>query len=311
MPIARKQSPAVKQTIGRPEGTAKGPAAVSNGAPAPGDSSVQRMKLLCYGRGKTGKTRLAATYPKPMLLIGIEDGTKSVATGRTEKKRLRNDNIIYSLTLAGKPTGIDFIKLTASSEMDELLPMLVEDGYRSTGLDHASGFQDLILKEILGLNDIPVQKSWGMTDRQTWGVVGMQFKQRMSALLDLEERAGLAICIIAHERSFGDSEDASNLMLPSIGAALTPSAAGWLNTACDYICQCFIREKYEEQVIEGADDPNAKVRVATGKAEYCLRVGAHAIYQTGFRLPPGIELPDVITDPSYKKVAALIRGEKL
>ncbi len=38
------------------------------------------VKFLGYGPPKTGKTRLACTFPKPMLLIGTEDGTKSVST---------------------------------------------------------------------------------------------------------------------------------------------------------------------------------------------------------------------------------------
>lgn len=38
------------------------------------------MKMNVYGRSGTGKTTFACTFPKPLLLVGTEDGTRSVYT---------------------------------------------------------------------------------------------------------------------------------------------------------------------------------------------------------------------------------------
>ena len=266
------------------------------------------VKLCAYGRGKTGKTRLLASFPKPLLIIGTEDGTKSICTGKKLKTKLSTGNWVYSLEERGKPNGIDFVRLTASSEIEECAEMLASEGYASGGLDTAGGLQDLILKEILGLAETPVQKSWGMAQQQQWQICGAQLKERLRTLLDLADKRGINVVCIAHERNFND-ESNSDVILPTVGAALTPSAAGWLNAACDYVCQTFLRAQVtlKESTIGGK---TIKTPTKTGKIEYCLRVGPHEIYMTGFRLPSGAgELPEAIVDPTYEKIAKIIRGE--
>lgn len=294
--------PVTKQSPTKPTPVPKTP---------PPESDGDGMKCLVYGRGKTGKTRLGCTFPKPLLLIGTEDGTKSVATGRSEKFRLRDKvTPVYSLSVGGKGTGIDFVRLQESAQVDELAEYVKRGDYRSVVFDTAGGLQDMILKEVLGLDDVPVQKSWGMGDQRSWGVVGMQFKERMRVLLSPADTHGTKVFVIAHERNFKDEGTDSDLVSPTVGAALTPSAAGWLNAACDYIGQAFIRpqtvrssEKVGNQVVE--------MRTKTGKVEYCLRVGPHEVFLTGFRVPDGVAVPDVIVSPSYDKIVQVIHGGKV
>jgi hypothetical protein len=245
------------------------------------------IKLNVYGRTKTGKTRFACTFAKRLLLVGTEDGTKSVSNVK----------------------DIDFVRLKASTELDDITDMLRGGKYKTVVLDTAGGLQDLILKEILGLADVPVQKSWGMAQQKDWQVCGAQFKERMNRLLALADdpELNLNAIVIAHERNFND-ENTSDVMMPSVGSALTPTAAAWLNGACDYICQAFIRPQEVLQSVKIGGKETQQKR-STGKAEYCLRIGPHPVYMTGFRLPIGVELPDVIVDPSYSKIEKLIRGK--
>jgi len=242
------------------------------------------IKFNVYGRSKTGKTRLACTFPKPLLLVGTEKGTRSVATVK----------------------GVDYVRLESSAEIMELVGLLITGRYRTAVLDTAGGLQDMVLKEILGLSELPVQKSWGMAKREDWGTCGQQTKERLRSLLDLAESHGVNVVVIAHERNFND-EGSSDLIFPTVGSALTPSVAGWLNGACDYICQTFIREAETVKEIS-VGGRKSKVKSKTGGAEYCLRTGPHPVYMTGFRLPPGQDaLPDVIVDPSFDKLNKLIR----
>ena len=281
-------------------------APVRNAVPVDVETGI---KILEYGRGKTGKTRFASSFPKPMLIVGTEDGTKSICSGSRAKGTLKSGAPIRALLLGGKETGIDFVRILRSDDTDEIVALVPKNGYKTVVNDTAGGVQDTILKEILNLDNAPVQKSWGLTDMQTWGVVGMQFKERMRQLLDLADRHGTNVVVIAHERNFNES-GSSDVMVASVGAALTPSAAAWLNAACDYICQTYIRE---QSVTEKKQQGSATINVTrkTGRKEYCLRVGPHEIFMTGFRLPPGVELPDSIVNPTYEKIAALIRGEKV
>ena len=246
------------------------------------------MKLNVYGLGKRGKTRLACSFPKPLLLIGTEDGTASL----------------------GKMKGVQFVQLQRTTDLDELLPLVSDGKYESVVLDTAGGLQDMILKEILGLEDMPIQKTWGIAKQGDWQTCGSQTKERLRAFLDLAAKANAYVVIIAHERDFskGDESDNDLGVFPTVGSALTPSVAGWLNGACDYIGQCFLQEevtikkrKIGKKVTES--------RQKTGKIEYCLRIGPHPIYMTGFRVSPDVVLPDCIVNPSYQKIQSVIDGE--
>lgn len=243
------------------------------------------MKILVYGRGKTGKTRLFSTFPKPSLLIGTEDGTLSI-----------ND-----------VPGIDFVFLNQSSELPELISLVKTGKYKTVGLDTCGGLQEIILKEILGLDELPVQRSWGIAKQQEWGQCSSQLKERMRGLLGLADKGIADVVVIAHERNFND-EGGSELLTPTVGAALTPSAAGWLNGCVDYLCQTFIREEVATSTIKvaGKELPQTK---KTGKAEYLLRIGPHPIYLTGFRVGSAIKLPDAIVNPTYQKIVDIINGK--
>ena len=240
------------------------------------------VKLLVYGRGKTGKTRMACTFPKKVLVIGTEDGTRSVSNVK----------------------GVDFVQLESSNELDELVELLKGGEYASACLDTAGGLQDLVLKEYLGLTEIVLQKSWGLVKQKDWGPINAQTKKRLHTFLGLAQSHGLNIVITAHERQF-DSDSESDLIFPTIGAALTPGVTGWLNGAVECICQTFIREEMKAKQLT----KNTTTSKPTGKSEYCLRVGPHPIFMTGSRVPVGVELPDAIVDPSYEKIRKYIEGE--
>lgn len=280
---------------------------------APVDEHDTGIKLGVYGRGKTGKTRFICNFPKPVLIIGTEDGTKSVK------------NI----------PGVDFIQIVEIGEVDPLIQLLKTGGscwqqtltswkkvprgtgapYKSAGLDTAGGLQGLVIMEVKELKEVPIAKTWGMVHQKEWGTIGLQTNAWLKKLLDLADTNNFNIGIIAHERNLSDPTTDSEIIAPSIGPALTPMSAGWLNGACDYICQTFIRDASEDrEIIIG--NQKQKQKIKTGKKEYCLRVGPHTIYQTGFRLPEGQAfetvggtLPDIIVNPDFAKLKLLIEGK--
>ena len=251
---------------------------------APVGQITTGLKFLVYGRSKTGKTRLASTFPKPALLIGTEDGTKSVASVK----------------------GLHFVKLQKSDDLEEITGLLAKGEYRTGILDTAGGLLDLMLKEVAGLDELPVQRHWGMATREDWMAAGAQFKERMRTILDLVDSSELNFVTIAHERNFNEDSD-SDVLAPSVGAALSPSVASWLNGACDYLCQTYLKEKVVVKEIKVGKKVK-KVTRPTGEIEFCLRTGPHEVFMTGFRLPPGQNLPEFISDPTYDKILKIIQG---
>lgn len=276
MPKVTKQKTAVKKKTAKKKVARKGGVL---GRIAPISLEDLYVKMNLYGRSGTGKTTLACSFPKPLLLIGSEDGTKSV------------HNV----------EGVDFVKVDTVDEMVELIEYL-PNKYKTGVLDTATYLQDIVLREILGLDELPAQRSWGMAAREQWGQCALKTKELLRALLDKDWN--FVIC--AQEREFNTESD-SDVLMPYVGSALTPSVTGWLNPACDYIGQTFIRERTEKkQTKVGGKSVTREIK--TGAMEYCLRSGPDAVYTTKFRTPKGHELPSVIVDPDYDKIAAIIKG---
>lgn len=246
------------------------------------------IKFSVYGRGKTGKTRFACSFPGPLMLLGCagygtERGTRSL----------------------GRIKGGKFFEVAHSEEVLGFAQIAVEDGYKSVVLDTAGGLQQRVVNEFIG-REASVRKDWSVVDRGDWGPINSRTMERLRTLLDLADNYNVNVVIIAHERNF--NEESVEHIAPSVGSALTPGVANWLNGACDYIAQCFIREATEKKEVRIAGKKKT-MQTKTGKVEFCLRVGPHPVYMTGFRVPPGVDLPDVVVNPTYDKVCKLITGE--
>ena len=242
-------------------------------------------KFLVYGQGKTGKTRFACSFPKPLLLIGVagygtEKGTRSVSTIK----------------------GVEFVPLEESEEIEDLVEL---DKYASYVLDTAGGLQERIVNEYTK-HKPSVNKDWRHVGKGDWSPINSRTMERLRSLLDLADFQGKHVVIIAHERAFSVEAESNDLLFPHVGAALTPAVSGWLDGAVDYIGQCFVRE--------GTTTKKTKIggkhidrQVKTDKMEYCLRTGANPVYRTGFRVPIGRKLPDAIINPTYREILKLIK----
>jgi len=251
---------------------------------------TETFSLLLYGRSGTGKTTLWATFPKPILAIVCSGGMKPGELGSINTPELKK--VIVPKVVR------------QSTDVRELIA--VAEDFATVVLDHGSGFQDLVLKEILGLEELPAQKSWGMASQQQYGQCTLQCKEIFRAFLSLP----CYRVIVAQERTFGEDAAAGEGIVPVVGAALTPSLTGWLNPACDHVVETFIRGKTVEKTVKIAGKETRQVTKVKG-VEFCLRTAPDPVYITKFRLPKGRDLPDVIVDPSFTKIRALIDGEEV
>ena len=178
-----------------------------------------------------------------------------------------------------------------------------EKPFKTIVLDHASSFQNLILAELLQLDKIPEQLSWGLARQQDYGQCAAQFKEHIASLLELD----CNVVIVAQEREFGNDEE-SSIVLPYVASALMPSCVGWLNPAVDYIVETFIQGKTKTKKTKVGGKEIVKEERVEG-VDYCLRVAPHEVYTTKFRLPKGHKLPEYVVDPSYNKLMEIIKGD--
>jgi hypothetical protein len=191
-----------------------------------------------------------------------------------------------------------------STDVRGLIEEAASGHYKTTVLDHGTGLQDLVLKEVLGLEKLPEQKSWGMATQQQYGQCTQQCKEIMRALLDLQCNR----VIVAQERTFDDTDDEESLKDPFVHAALTPSLVGWLGPACDDVCQAFIRPKMvRKRMVIGKKVTYRNIPVK-GEVDYCLRLapdGYHTAKVRGVKATGGQTL---IVDPTYSKFLEALKG---
>lgn len=256
-----------------------------------GDTTFRGKNFLFYGQTATGKTTISATFPGPILWI--------VCSGSNEPGELT------SINTPEYHKKVKQVVLQSPEEIRELASYL-KDNHKSFStviLDHATGLQDLVLKFILGLQELPPQLSWGLASQQQYGQLGLQMKEMLRALLNLPQE----VVILAQEREF-NTEGATDMLAPYVTSNLTPSVVTWLQPVCDYICRTYKRPKFKEVDVT-IGNVVTKTRQPAPGVEYCLLTGPHATYTTKFRVPKGHELPESIVDPSYEKIMQVIKGK--
>lgn len=243
------------------------------------------FKLLLYGSSGSGKTTLAGTFPKDLLHIVCS------SIGMEEALSIQNQ------------TGITVVELQHSSELTDLVEwQRSEQKFKTVVLDHATGLEELILKEILGLEEIPVQKSWGMAKREDYATRGLQLRLRLKELLNLDCNV-----VVNVQEKIIEPEDESTLGLaPTVMGALSDKNIKWLNSACSFCYQMYTTPRMEVQQIKVGEE-YIEQETPTNEVEYRLRMKAHPIYYARTRTPRR-DMPDSILNPTYDKIRAVIDG---
>lgn len=285
----RTTAPQTQTTRSDGPATRAGPLSVLDRIGPIGFGEDDGLKCLVYGRSGTGKTTLWATFPGPILVMICSGGDKpgelrSIDTPEYREKVRR-------------------VVLAEAGELLELVAAAPGLGFGTVVLDHATGFQDLVLKEILGLSEIPAQKSWGLASQQQYGQCTMMCKDYFRALFGLD----CNVVLVAQEREFRPEGESELSLLPTVGAGLTPSLAGWVYTAADYILHTYLRPR---EVVKKVKQGEKVIEMRrTDGVEFCLRTGPDPVYTTKFRVPKGTPLPHTLEDPDYGKIRGLVKGE--
>jgi len=251
----------------------------------------QGISINIFGRSGSGKTTLWSTFPGKIIVMLASGG--------------RNTGELRSIDTAANRKKIDQVVLAESVELVDVCKHVQrKGGYQTVVLEHATGLQELVLKEILGIDEIPAQMSWGIAKREQWGQCTLQMKELLRQLLDLM----CNVVVVAQEREFkSDDDEEEALLLPRVGSALAPSVTGWVNYSCDYVVQTFVRAKRNKKVIKVGKKKVERLVKGAG-VEYCVRVGPSEVYMTKFRNPRTDKpMEEVMVDGSYQKIMKLIQ----
>lgn len=268
---------------------------VRKGDRAPRSREVAKVKhkgsTALYGLSGTGKTTLSASWPKPILYLNIRDnGTDSISDVE----------------------DIDVVDIDTAEELQEQILWCHKQAnkdkliYKTIVLDTMTQLQSILVEE-MGVNKKLAKKGkragdFGTLTKQDWGQIAGDLK---AVIMDIRNLPVESV-FICQQRIFngGDEEDDGlDQVDPEVGPKLMPSVKNDLNASVSIIGNTFIRVQITKE-----KDPETKKKVRVVTKQFCLRVGPNSVYTTKIRKPKGIEAPDFIIDPTFRKLKKIMKG---
>jgi hypothetical protein len=248
------------------------------------DTNSSRSYVI-YGISGTGKTTLAGSFPKPALLLDINDkGTDSISDIK----------------------GIEVAECPDWETLEEWMYYLLENPkeYKTVIIDTVTQMQSIAIEMILKKKKKSTDRAgdWGTMSQREWGDVASEMKSKINTFRDLP----LETVFLAQARVFNVNEDDMDEqeIAPEVGPRLSPSVKDAINAAVDVIGSTFVRKRIiKKKGVEGKKPREIE------KTEYCLRVGPNPVYITKIRKPKSIVAPAVIIDPVYEDILEIIKGE--
>lgn len=265
--------------------------------------SVTRFKVEAIGEGEyfgftldgdgrfllgdftvTHNTTLACLFPKPLLLISFEPGRKEGGAKSVKKVR-----------------GVKFIAVASTDEAVLLARELREDNicdladaefngkpYASHVIDTVTSCQDMCLKEIMGLDDAPVQLNWGLVGEDQYRERSEKTREVLRPFRDLPAHT----VFVAQEKDHAKPQDKTSKLLRGqhdasfLAADLGGATVKWLHDACDVVVRLYMEREVVADVTQATF--NGKTRDVpslreTGRNVRRLRTILHPNQAAGIR----------------------------
>lgn len=312
-PIVNKQNPKPSSN-GTPQKTSL--SGLLGQAKDVSELEEQSIKFTVYGQNRVGKTTLACQFPKPLLLLSFEPASSGGATS------------------VRKIPGVKFWQIEQSSQAKQIAEELKTDSYfKSVVLDSATSYQDLFLKEILGLEKLPEQLSFGAISGDQYRERAERIKEGLRPFLSLRDKH---VIITAKEKDHNPPREEKvnsrtgkvqpdmrakflrGMNLESyVASDLGGAAVGWLHDACDYIGRLYLAK--EVTVTRNVRMLNGKEMVSeteeeTGRITHRIRTMYHPNFAAGFRSPNPNAIPEYVEGSTpealYKALITVINGGK-
>ncbi len=319
MPTINRQTPRVAMVPAGtvvPNGNGGAPAGSILSTAVPVTSLRQdKVILACYGRNRSGKTTLAAQFPKPLLFVTCEPahcgGVQSVS----------NMEGVTVIQVADKPTvGSAPGELFGRRKIEAIGAELATSAYyRTVVLKTVTSLQDVVGEEMKRENpNLP----WaGKGSKDTYQTRSQRLHEAMRSFLDLRH---MHVVMLAQEKDHNPPTDEKtgfpdlkakllqtmqqgSFMAPALGAA----NAQWLQDACGYVVQIYEDEVQQEVVVpmhnpDGTPAPSMTQRVGTGRRARHLRLQYHPNFAAGGKWNYSADMPEFVTAPDPQGLFAAL-----
>lgn len=244
---------------------------------AQGISTAPENKLhLLHGFTGSGKTTIAGTYPKPMLVIEIDtDGGSQVLKkySDTEVKRIsigRNDRPFYKTML------------------DILNEIETDTHYKTVLIDPYSAIQDILVEHKEAAKGSKLNK-------QEWGEIGIQMTVLRNKVAKLSQGDRYMVLSL-HTKSVEDNDTYVGDSFDSNYPKLTKNNANNLMEMCEAVIYC------TKKVFKNED--------GSTEVGYVGYIGQFPTVRTKFRVyKTTINSGFYVRDLTFDKIKAIAEGE--
>ncbi len=324
MPVINKQT-SPRQHIQAPAGTM-----LADAVPV-SVLKEKKVKLCIYGRNRTGKTTLAAQFPKPLLFISTEPderggmGSVVSATGavlqRVSHKLLGQDQDGQWVD-ANDPKCVRKDRLKGS---EKLMGLFAELGgqhpFKTVVLDTVTSYQELCLVEIMGWDAPPaIHPNAKAVGKDNYQYRAEKWRRNLIPLLDV---TNCHVLVLAQEKDHNPEKDdfggrnkligrerLESYIAPAVGS----TNAQWVADNCNYIVQLFEAEVMQDMVVPTIDPTTGNAgepiiqKVSTGVRQRHLRLLSHPCYAAGGRWDFERNIPEFISAKTPKELYAALAG---
>lgn len=236
----------------------------------PLNEANQHKFVVVYGKSNTGKTVFSSTFPKPLLYLSVGDeGSNPIANVE----------------------GIDAIKIETAVELKQVLTELSEakkQEYKSIVIDTFSLYVNVWTHDnIISKGKRMTQQDWGNLKTDTEEIIRLAHKlsDKMWVVLTCHEAADAF-------------EGLENEITPDIRPNVSKGARTYLEGMANYGIHCTKLSKTVE-----------KNGVEKTLVKYGAHIGANEYYWTKVQVPPTINVPSIIINPSYEKLMEVLGGK--
>ncbi len=253
-------------------------------------------QFMIFGLSGTGKTTLACSFPKPLLVIRpeeVEDGTDSVRG-------------VQGVSVTPPVTTPDQLSVICARQAETRR-------YRTLVVDGLTRFQDLVVKKAMGLEDVPLQQYWGLVPQADWLHIASIFKGFIRELFRLcqpeGDQPGTHVVLVVGERVLGGGgEDSSSIQIPTVMAALAPSICQFMHESCSHIVHTF-KKRPKVQVKSKGVGGQETISLKPGKTRFFIHAAPHDLYATKLRIDRSLceTVPEEIMNPTFAILDSLIR----
>lgn len=251
-----------------------------------------KFRILVYSRNKKGKTTfcMSANEIGRILIIDPEGGTE---------KYKKSDPHVWPIS-----QWEDVQPVWGALRTGKLSPKVAglgpeEEPYDWVALDGMTKINNMALRYIMRMGEeANLDRRPGIVDRRDYNKSGELIKE----LILKFDALPVSVIYTAQERVISQNEDAeadetnesSVFFVPDLPAG----ARGSVNSVVDVIGRLYVTKAQ----FKNPKDPDNPIE----KNQRRLWVGDHPQYDTGFRTEISHQLPDVVKNPTVKRIVDLI-----